>query len=149
MDTIRLRKAGFNEWLFKKLSFLMKEEERSKVSGMSWLFISLWAVVYFFEKEIAILAMVISILYDLFSATGKVLGRIKLGRRSLEGCAIGFIVAFGIGYIIKDILMLKGNVVFFASLTAVLTELFPTKIDDNLTIPFFTALVAQFVKNSF
>ena len=131
-----------------KFKFLFKEKEKG-ISSASFLLLGLAVVLNSFEKEVAILSICIALIYDFFSYLGTFFGKIKFKGKSIEGCILGAILGYGAGLVVNTILGLSQNILLAGVITAPVTELFLDWPDDNFTIPFFTAVAAQFVKNSF
>ncbi len=144
LDIARYYKLNF----VAKFKFLFKEKEKG-ISSASFLLLGLAVVLNSFEKEVAILSVCIALIYDFFSYLGTFFGKIKFRGKSIEGCILGAVLGYGIGVIVNTILRLDHNVLLAGTIAAPITELFLDWPDDNFTIPFFTAVAAQFVKNSF
>jgi dolichol kinase len=144
LDFARYYKLGFAD----KFKFLFKKEEKA-ISSASFLLLGLVVVLNSFEKEVAILSVCIALIYDFFSYLGTFSGKIRFRGKSLEGCVLGAILGYATGWLVNTMLGLDYNVLLSAVIAAPVTELFLDWPDDNFTIPFFTAVAAQFVKNSF
>ena len=133
-------------WPLKKI---LREKEHGQLCGAAYF--SLGAIVTFtlFPPGIATTSVLWLVLGDLSAALiGVSFGGdavvVKLGRegkKSLEGSVAMFIVCFVTGMIVFQEVPLCEYGVFFGSLVASLTELYePFGLNDNLTIPVFSAL---------
>ena len=72
-------------------------------------------------------------------------GKIKIGRKSLEGTVGMFSICFFIGFNVFFDIHLREYPVFLGAMVASLVELYePFGINDNLTIPLFSCLALQF-----
>lgn len=136
--------------------FIMRAEEQLKESAMVPYAFAVLLTMITFPKPIAIIAIYTLAISDPLSA---IIG-IKYGKRrvvkhkSLEGSAAFLISSFLITYLILSVAMPgRGLLVFFiSSLVSILTSIFemiPLKIDDNLTIPLFSAFCLWFICSSF
>ncbi|ETO20150.1 hypothetical protein RFI_17068 [Reticulomyxa filosa] len=90
--------------------------------------------------------VVFLILGDMSAAIfGISFGKVKIGKKSLEGTLAMFSVCFVVGINMFWNIHMREYPVILASLVAALTELIePWGINDNLTIPFFSCLALQF-----
>ena len=94
-------------------------------------------VFLFFDKELAILALLYIAVGDpLAGVVGKRYGRVKIGSKSVEGT-----MAFAVGAGAVGCGMVAGGleVPYWVALggagVGALVELFPSPLDDNLTVP--------------
>lgn len=128
------------------LQSIARENELHHLSGVSYFITGNWMAVVFFPPRIAISALLFMILGDMSAALfGISFGKIKIGKKSLEGTVAMFIVCFFIGINIFWDIHLREYPVFLGSLTAALVELYePFGINDNLTIPLFSCMALQF-----
>ena len=144
LDIARYYRSNF----VAKFKFLFKEKEKG-ISSASFLLLGLAVVLNSFEKKVAILSICIALIYDFFSYLGTFFGKIRFRGKTIEGCILGAILGYGAGVVVNTILGLEHNVLLAGVIAAPVTELFLDWPDDNFTIPFFIAVAAQFVKNSF
>ena len=111
-------------------------------SGAVFFLLGIFLVSLLFEKNIAIISIIVLSVSDSFSTlVGKFLGKIKIyKKKTLEGTLTFFSSSFII------ILLSTQNIIisFFASLISALIELF-TPIDDNLIIPSSCAFIIAFL----
>ena len=133
----------FRDLFFRIFSpMLRSHERRGGVTGATYYLIGSFLCILVFNKNLAIVCLCFLILGDLFAALiGKQWGRTKLiAKKSLEGSLACFIVCALIALIrYHPVIALAG------ALAATLVELFPTGLDDNLTMPLASGLVMQLI----
>ena len=134
VDYFRFRIGWIQKWfrIFFS-SMLRKHELEGKLTGATWAFIGATISVFLFEKDIAVLALLFMSVGDTVAALiGQRYGKIKVGEKSLEGFAGGFISCIFISIFFPSIIWINR---ISGSLAASLIELSPLPIDDNLMIP--------------
>jgi glycerol-3-phosphate acyltransferase PlsY len=67
---------------------------------------------------------------------------IKVGEKTLSGSAAGFLACIIIGFIVD--LSIRYEIVFFGAIMAMVIELIPLPINDNLSIPLFSGSAMYF-----
>jgi len=88
------------------LQSIAREKELHSLSGVSYFMIGNWMAIVFFPPRIAISALLFMILGDMSAALfGISFGRIKIGRKSLEGTTAMFIICFFIYEMCKFIMI--------------------------------------------
>ena len=86
LELARRRFPKLNDWFLARFSVLLKQSESSAVLGSTYMAAASLIVFLFFEKEVAILALLYIAVGDPLAGTlGKRFGRIKIGSKSLEG----------------------------------------------------------------
>ena len=137
LEISRWRLPALNGWFQARFAVLMKQSESSQVLGSTYMAAASLIVFLFFEKEVAILALLYIAVGDPLAGTlGKRFGRIKIGSKSLEGT-----LAFAVGAGAVGCGMVAGGleVPYWVALggagVGALVELFPSPLDDNLTVP--------------
>ena len=137
LEVARRRFAWLNEWFMSQTSALLKESEASRVLGSTYMAAASLIVFLFFDKEIAMLAlMYIAVGDPLAGVVGKRYGRVKVGSKSVEGT-----VAFAVGAGAAGCALIAGglDVPYWVALggagVGALVELLPNPLDDNLTVP--------------
>jgi len=148
IELIRFSQPKINKNLFKKLSFFMKKKEKKKISTTTLFLISAFFTFLLFPKELAIISIFYFIFGDaLAEIIGIKYGRIKIFRdRNIEGTLACLISCMVIGIIFANFFDLKLIVVTAGALATAALSILPSgKIDDNLTMPFITALVMSLI----
>ena len=122
---------------------IMRVAEEKKLSGVTYLLGGAWVTIYLFEKEVAIIALLLVSLSDAAAAIiGTAYGRIHLWQKTLEGTVAFFTVA-GFMMILVANLSLEQKIA--GMVVSTLVELLPIPVNDNLSLPIMTALAMQAV----
>jgi len=120
---------------------LREDEKKKKISGATFLFVSLTLIFIFFDKNTAIPAALILTIADSFAAIfGKKFGRRKFLNKSVTGSLTFFLLGNVILFILLPQLRML-NIVIAAILTFV--EALALPVSDNLTLPVLTCLLAE------
>jgi len=135
LEIVRFKIPSFNRKIFSSFSRLLKDREKEKISGTTIFFIGVFITVLIFPKEIAILSLLYLVVGDALSGiVGFNWGRIRIGKKSLEGFLACWLSCLAIGLILRDFFLFSSPALILSSLAVALVELFPF-VDDNLTIP--------------
>lgn len=129
--------------------FIMRAEEQLKESAMVPYVFAVLLTIITFPKPIALIAIYTLAIADPLSA---IVG-IRFGKRrivphkSIEGSLAFFSATFLVSVVIFSLTVgefgiLSFGLSFFLALVVSAFEMIPLKIDDNLTIPLFTAIVS-------
>ena len=138
-------------------SMLRKNEDKA-VTGATYIFASalICSVIFICTPSISFMVISLFILGDAVAAIiGISMGRIKIGRKSLEGSLACFVLSLLLFFFVFPSVPLllnewKGAVpiplIFIASFSNTIFELFPIKlgkieINDNLSVPIVTGLI--------
>lgn len=148
-DITRLLVPAVQEaFLTTPIGRIMRSKEHTQLTGACYFSLGCTMVIYSFEPALAMTSILFLILGDMSAAiVGRSFGgetvALKLGRegkKSAEGSIAMFAVCFVIGCFMFAGVHLREYAVFFAALTATLTELYePFGLNDNLTIPLFSS----------
>ena len=143
LELSRRRFPRLNEWFMAQTSVLLKESESSRVLGSTYMAAASLIVFLFFDKEIAILAlMYIAVGDPLAGVVGKRYGRLKIGSKSVEGTLAFAVGAGGVGCaLIAAGLDVPYWVALGGAGVGALVELLPSPVDDNLTVPTMSGVV--------
>lgn len=146
MEQIRINYPEMSQKLLPVMKFIMRAEEQLKESAMVPYAFAVLLTIITFPKPLALIAIYTLAISDPLSA---IIG-IKYGKRrvvphkSLEGSAAFLISSFLISLFILSatiggfsLTVLVVSIVL--SLGVSIFEMLPLKVDDNLTIPLFTA----------
>ena len=122
------------------LPLLREPEIDRKITGATWLFISLFLTVLIFERTVAIPAMLMLTLADSLAAVGgKSFGKKALFEKTVFGTVTFFLVAFLILVIFLPAVGLP-YLVLIALISAFL-EAAPVPVNDNLLVPVGSGLL--------
>ena len=140
-EITRLTFSSINQWMVTHLGVMLKREERFRLTGSTYLLLSSFAVFVLFDRYVAITSVLFLSIGD-FMATviGEKFGRRRIFGKSLEGSLACLVSCLLIGLVmsrISPVLVLP--VAIAGAISATLVELLPIPIDDNLTIPLFSA----------
>ncbi len=146
IEYLRLRNEKINQFLMVLMKPVMRESEKSSVSGMPFYALGVSLSLFFFPERIAILSVLFLIFADpIASFCGILYGRDKiLPNKSLQGT----IAAFTVCYIVTLVYGLihaspSMNLLIFAiagGLIGAISELCSQFVDDNLCIPVISGL---------
>ncbi len=141
MDFGRLYSEKLNSVIQNSFSFCMREGERNKVSGMSYMAVGVLLAALLFPRDVVILSLIFLGVGDPIASTfGILYGKNKIGSKSLEGSLAAFLacsVASVIYFLANDFF---DHRIFLAvplsGLWGALAELVEIKyLDDNFTLP--------------
>jgi dolichol kinase len=163
VEALRFR-SGFVQRLFFRISGpALRPEESRKLTGATYIALStlICSIVFIDRPYISFMALCAFIWGDAAAAlVGQSIGRIKIGKKSLEGslgcfalCMVLFIFVFPlVPHLLEP---WQGKVPLamacLASVSITVMELFPIQItknfviNDNLTVPVFTGIIMQVV----
>ncbi len=137
LEVGRWRFSALNGWFQARFGVLMKQSESSQVLGSTYMAAASLIVFLFFDKELAILALLYIAVGDpLAGVVGKRYGRVRIGSKSVEGT-----LAFAVGAGVVGCALIAGglDVPYWVALggagVGALVELLPSPLDDNLTVP--------------
>mmetsp|Transcript_12996 Transcript_12996/g.38682 ORF Transcript_12996/g.38682 Transcript_12996/m.38682 type:complete len:283 (+) Transcript_12996:2564-3412(+) len=134
------------------LRSIMREHEKDQLTGGCYFSLGCALAMTLAPPAVSICAMVYLVLGDMAAALvgvsfGGEVAHVKLGRKgkkSVEGSLAMFCVCFVVGQLTFADLKLSEYVAFCGAVIATLTELYePFHLNDNLTIPVFSALALQ------
>ena len=165
IEMFRLRSTVFGKWFSAVFGSMMRKEENTQLTGATYILGgSLICGLLSLHSDSAAVASFISltlfILGDAVAAvTGKAIGRIKVGKKTLEGAVGCFILCVLIaGLIFPNLPMfitywgknISWVEVLIISSTVSVLELFPIKVrriivNDNLYVPAITTFVVLLI----
>ena len=129
-----------NDWMVRNLPFF-KEAESRQITGATYMWLSATFLVFVFDKEVAVLALLFLSVGDPFAALIGVRDhRTRMYGKSLVGTAAFAGVALGTGLLATlhpDVPLVWW--IAPGALVAALAEFAPTPFDDNLTVPIASA----------
>lgn len=135
----RNRQRWIGSFFARYLNFMLKPEEiQGHWTGATWVFTGALLTILLFPKTLAILALLYMSFGDTTAAlVGKSIGRPRIGRKSLEGFFAGLVICLVLAWFFPAI---SWPVRFVGAITAMVVELLPIPVDDNLSIPVLSAL---------
>lgn len=149
LEYYRFRYPGLNRWLFRYFRNYIKEKERARISTTTLYLLACWLLLLLFSPPITIAAMIFLVFGDpAAEMVGTRFGRVPLLGKSLEGTAAGFLTCLLAGSLLLLLPGLELNfpLILSGSLAATFMELIPAPVDDNFTIPLFSASVMKLVQ---
>lgn len=140
-EIARFTFPNMNQWMVTYFGVILKKEERFRPTGSTYLLLSSIAVFVLFDRYVAITSVLFLSIGDFMAAViGEKFGRRRMFDKSLEGSFACLVSCLLIGLVmsrINQVLVLPAVIV--GAISATLVELLPIPIDDNLTIPLFSA----------
>ncbi|MCB0407176.1 MAG: hypothetical protein KDD34_03165 [Bdellovibrionales bacterium] len=146
LDIFRHSFPQLNTALIKLMAPLMREHEKTKLAGTSYLLVGMTFIVFMFSKDVVILSLLFLAIADpMASFIGVKYGKDKIiGHKSLQGTMAAFVVCMVISaiYFFTNNLMTERILIVsvLAGLIGAVSELIPIwKLDDNFTFPVLSA----------
>lgn len=148
VDLVRYFSPSFNRFFLSILRPILRDHEvdskKIVFTGSTCLLFSCILCIYFFPKEIAVMAILILTICDTTAALiGKNYGKIAYKNKTLEGTITFFLTGAIIIFLTPKITgsTLEYFIAFTALLFASIAEFLPTKIDDNISVPIVFSVI--------
>lgn len=128
--------------IFKKFfNFMLRKNElKGSITGATWLIIGNLITVYLYPIYIAVPALIFLSIGDSFAALfGKKIPKLKIGSKSIIGTLAGIFSSLPIALLVNQ--ALPTHVLVIGAVTAMLVELLPLPLNDNLTIPILSGFI--------
>jgi len=124
----------------KRLSFMMRDlEKKGEITGATWVFVGALFTVLLIPYPYSIYALLFLSVGDTFAAIiGMKFPFIRVGGKTISGSISGFIACVIAGLIID--ISISYQILLFGAFMAMLIELLPLPINDNVSIPIFSGL---------
>jgi diacylglycerol kinase (CTP) len=142
VDSLRHSLPTVNKVVCKILAPIMREREKDKMAGLTWLMVGVLIIMYIFSDDVVTLSLLFLAIGDpIASFVGLKYGRDQIvGKKTLQGSVAAFFVCFVISafYFYFQNLMTDRLLIVsvLAGLIGAVTELVPIfRLDDNLTYP--------------
>ena len=125
-------------FFYRYFIFMMRDDEqKGKLTGATWVFVGALFTILLIPTPFSILALLFLSVGDSFAAIiGTQFPLIKLGKKTMSGSIAGFIMCVSVGLIVD--INISYETLFFGAFMAMLIELIPIPIDDNVRIPIFS-----------
>jgi len=132
------------------LGVFMRPSERFRVTGALPFTGGIFLTFLLFQKEVALLAVIPLVVGDRAAIlVGKWIGRVRFGKKSLEGSLACFIVSFLTIFCVAGFapgaFPYPAWILLGASVVGTVAEALPSPFDDNLTIPLAVAVFIYWV----
>ena len=140
-EVVRFSNPTFNRWLLGWAGYVFKEHETFRPTGSTYLLSASLVVLLFFDRPVALLALFFLALSDpVAGVVGQAWGRKQFFGKSWEGGVASFLTGLGVGAALNPFLPgLSLLLVVVGAGTAAVAELLPLRLDDNITVPLFSA----------
>lgn len=147
MESIRLLSPRANEFSFRYFHGMLKEEERRRPTGSSYLLVASLLAFLLFDRDVAITCLFFLAVGDPMAATfGEQLGSRRAFGWGWRGGLACFLSCLAIGMVLTQIgLNISPFLIVVGSAAAALITLLPWPIDDNLIIPLFSGGVMTLI----
>ena len=124
----------------KQLSFMMRDDEKKgEITGATWVFVGALFTILLIPYPYSIYALLFLSAGDTFAAIiGMRFPFIRVGEKTMSGSISGFIACVIAGLIID--ISISYQILLFGAFMAMLIELLPLPINDNVSIPIFSGL---------
>ncbi len=147
LDLLRLKFPILRRTFIRLFGNLIREHENHFLTGSTFIMLAFTVSLVVFPKPIAVAVMYYTVLGDgMASLVGKKWGRLKLGRRTLEGSIACFVTCLAVGWMVDGLSL---SLVLVGALGATAAEGLSGKADDNMTIPFISGLVMMLWSRGF
>ena len=156
IDILRMRSEFVKEVYGNFLGDILRphenKSERIYFTGGTYIILAFLLCILIFEKNIAILSMLIIVFCDSAAAiAGKVFGKHHIGNKTMEGSISFFLTGVILFFVVikpDNIVLIISGVISLMLITVF--ELLPVKIDDNLSVPLmFGILFSLLTKTDF
>lgn len=148
VDLLRYYSPSFNKFFLSILRPILRDHEADSkkivFTGSTCLLFSCILCIYFFPKEIAVMAILVLTICDTTAALiGKNYGKIAYSNKTLEGTLTFFFTGAIIIFLTPKITgtTIEYFIAFTALLFASIAEFLPTKIDDNISVPIVFSVI--------
>jgi len=141
IDISRLRGGALWKAFARKfITIMIREHETAgNFTGATYILLSSCFTIAFFDKPVAIAALVFIIVGDTLAALiGRKFGRHKFGKKSIEGslgCLLGTVL---VAFLVPGLDLTVG---LLGAVTATVVEALSVRIDDNVSVPVISGLV--------
>ncbi|OGS45741.1 MAG: hypothetical protein A2539_07860 [Elusimicrobia bacterium RIFOXYD2_FULL_34_15] len=144
-ELLRQNNEKLNSALLKMFGGIHRENEVKNTSTLIYSLSGIFLTIFFFSKEIAILAILFLTFGDgLAALVGERYGNHKIFRKkSWEGTITNLVVCLIAGFLFSKFFTIKNSQIILGSASATIIEILPIK--DNLLIPIISGLVMTII----
>ena len=141
IELLRFKIELINNIFKKFFNFMLRKNElKGSITGATWLIIGNLITIYLYPIYIAVPALLFLSVGDSFAALfGQRIPKLKIGNKSIIGTLAGIFSSLSIALLVNQIL--PTYVIVIGAVTAMLVELIPSPLNDNLTIPILSGLI--------
>ena len=145
IEMLRIRNSKVSSFFERWLNFMMRENETSgNITGATWVFVGAFLTVLLVPHPYAILGLIFLSVGDTVAALiGIGYPFIRIGKKTLSGTLSGFIVCVLAGKATG--LSVSDLVIIFGAFVAMVVELIPSHVNDNVTIPLSAGLAMALI----
>jgi len=139
-DSLRLKNQYVQNIYNIFFNIVTRDFEQKRITGASYVFLSIVVVTFFFDVRIAVASLLIMSFSDpIASLVGRAYGKFSIFNKTLEGCISFFLISV----IVLVSLGFSADTVLYVSIFCTLVELLSDKIqvDDNLLVPLSSAVM--------
>lgn len=145
VEVLKKKSDFFQNWFESKVGHLLREHETEGVTGATYLLVSAFVCILFFDRWIALVCLYFMLIADALGAlVGRLWGRHYIfHHRSYEGCFVFLLACLTIVIFVPDVPLAVG---IPGVVAAFLIDVFAQGVDDNLTIPIGSGLFMQILQ---
>jgi len=137
----RIYVPSIRQYIHPIFASIMRGAEEHKLSGATYLIAGAGITIYYFDKDVAIIALLLVSVSDAAAAIiGTAYGKVRLWGKTLEG-STAYFAATGILLMLMQSLTLEQMLA--GLFTGTLVELLPIPINDNLSMPVIAGFAMQ------
>ncbi len=149
VDALRLRVNPLKTVFIIIFGSMLRKRELKSFTGGTYLMIASFLSALLFSKYIFLSAVSFLIVGDTFSAIiGQAFGRIKIGRKTLEGGLAGFVSCLLVVWCIHKLAYPDFPIIIgvIGAVVASAVEIMPVDINDNVVIPLSSGFFMEMVR---
>lgn len=145
IEALRLMVPAINGVFMGLVGPMLKDVEMGRPTGVGYFLGGALTCLLLFDVEVTLASLAILSVGDpAAAAVGQRWGRIRIGKKSLEGLAAFFVATMVSGMILRGFWPGLSMPVFaIGALTGAVVECLPLKVDDNLILPLAAALAME------
>ena len=141
IEISRIKFSNFQNIFNKYFGLMLRGEEKNgKITGATWMLLGWFTTILLFPIDIAVAALIFLSIGDAIAGlVGKTFPIYKVKDKSISGTIAGIIGCIFSLIILNPSIPLY--IIIIGAISAMLIELIPLSINDNLTIPNFSGAV--------